>query len=290
MTFQLKFFFVSFTQLHRTDPKPENPIQFICQQLFGSVVDLKEFHCMKHSLSKLNDDVAQLKADLDKLTKVVSKILPEQSIPVADIEVIAKNDSIMSTERNVQPTSSANIESTTEQSSISSMENNIGGNSHISMLNDSSLIFDETLNQTVVDSTDLSETTDQSVNMQSKSSNIDVETTSESKEAMDASMQTFTVEFVEVDVVNQTNSSAEQFGSASQSDKTAVETMQMDDSTSTSQPASEKMSNRIPITSTPDHTLSEEETLVDESQIDMNADIIENMPIIMKEESSEDQL
>lgn len=244
---------------------------------------------MKHSFTKLNEDVAQLKADLDKLTKVVSKILPEQSIPVnqsADIEVNAK---IMSTESNVQPTSTTNIESTNEQSSISSMENNIGGNSHISMLNDSSLIFDETLNQTVVDSTDLSETMDQSVNMQSKSSNIDVETTLESEEALEASLQTFTVEFVEVDVVNQTNSSAEQFGSASQRDKTG-ETMQMDVSTVSSEAASDKLPNRIPITSTPDHTISEEETLVDESQININADIIENMPIIMKEESSEDQV
>lgn len=265
-----------FSQLHRAEPKPENPLQFICEHLFGPFVDLKEVHCMKESLERLNVDVAQLKTNMDK----VMQLLPKESPSQENVAEMMPDIPIESTSHNGSSTAtSAQTGNTVANASFDSMENNVGSVSHISLKDDSSMIFDQSADQTMISSSnDLHGTTDQS-------GNIDVGDISQSTEKSDAPFKGFTMEFVEVDVIHQSHGSSSHISSSSRSDNTA-EQMQVDDAIVESM--TRDLPDKLLATSTPDHTLSDEDTVANESQIDTNIEDIEEMPIVMKFDSKEE--
>lgn len=233
--------------MHLSNPKPDNPLEFIRQHLFGSAIDVEEFDCMKQGFIKLKEDVAQLKADMDRMTQMVSNMMPG-------------------------PPARAAIEATIQNTSIDSMENNVGNSSHISMPDDSSFIFDETMDQTLVNS-DISNETDRSTDMASTGLDSDTINTADNNETADAALQGFTIETVEVDVFYQSKSSLSQSTSTSQSEK-SIEKMHLDETNF--------YSDKMPVmTSTPDHTLSDEDTIVKKSPMDIN---IDELPIVFNKE------
>lgn len=233
-------FFFCCLQLHTADPKPDDAMDFIRKRL-SEPIDAEEFHCMKQSLSKLNEDMGQMKADMTKISNIVSKLLPDQS-----------NDCEQSV---------ANV-------SVLSMENNVGDTSHISMLDDTSLIFD----QSVSNESDLNTTMHTDQEPQLNCSDIDAVNLSQSKDALNDSAQAFTMEFVEVDVVNKSSNLT---GSQD-------ETMQIDES----------VVDDMNVTSTPETTM----TTATDSAVEKPTDAyltelnIEQLPIVFKEEDSEEQL
>lgn len=222
-------------QLHNADPKPDDAMQFIRKRL-SEPIDAEEFHCMKQSLGKLNEDMGQMKADLTKISNMVSKLLPDQP---NDIE------------------QSVNV-------SVLSMENNVGDTSHISMLDDTSLIFD----QSVTNASDVNTTMHTDDEPQLNCSDIDAVNSSQSKDAINDSAQEFTMEFVEVDVVNK--SSILELSTESQDEK-----MQIDES----------VVNEVTVTSTPETTITTATDAAVETELN-----IEQLPIVFKEEDSEEQL
>lgn len=187
---------------------------------------------MKQSLGKLNEDMGQMKADVTKIANIVSQLLPNHA--TADVD------------------QSANV-------SVPSMENNVGDSSHISMLDDSSLILDETV--TKIDDS-LNATMHTIDEPQLNCSNADAVNSPHSKDAVNDSTQGFTLEFVEVDVVNK---SSFDLSTVSQ-DETVLEAM-------TSTPETTTIMG--PLT----------DANVPESKIN-----IDELPIVFKEEDSEEQL
>lgn len=273
---------IFFSQLHRAEPKPENPLQFICEHLFGPFVDLKEVLRMKENLERLNVDVTQLKTNMDK----VMQLLPKESPSQENVAEIMPDIPIESTSHNVNgkmngssTATSVQTGNTVANASFDSMENNVGSVSHISLKDDSSMIFDQSADQTMtLSSNDLHGTTDQS-------GNIDVGDTSQSTEKSDAPFKGFTMEFVEVDVIHQSHGLSSHISSSSRNDNTA-EQMQVDDAIVESMTGD--LPDKLLATSTPDHTLSDEDTVANESQIDTNIEDIEDMPIVMKFDSKDE--
>lgn len=223
-----------------TDPKPDDAVQYIRQRLSGTV-DADEFQCMKQCLGKLNEDVGKLKDDITKIANMVVKLLPDDP---AHVEV-AKNTSW-----------------------TSSLDNNIGNFSHVSMLDESSLIFDETLVNADVDLNATIQTEDLN------GSSIETANTSQSKDELNDSMQGFTMEIVEVDVVQSKGLLDQTITTASQEDK-AIEDMQID----------EIATESVVVTSTPEVTTIEK--LTDTSVANIDIEIAE-LPIIIKDEECEE--
>lgn len=262
-----------FSQLHRADPKPENPLQFIYEHLFGPFVDLKE------NLERLNVDVTQLKTNMDKVMQLLPKETPSQENVAEMMPDITIDSTSHNASGKMNGSTSAQTENTVANASFDSMENNVGSISHISLKDDSSMIFDQSANQTMImSSNDLHGTTDQS-------GNIDVVNTSRSTEKSDAPFKGFTMEFVEVDVIHQSHGSSSHISSSSQSNNT-TEQMQIDDAIVESMTGD--LPDKLLATSTPDHTLSDEDTVANESQIDTNIEDIEDMPIVMKFDSKDE--
>lgn len=224
--------FICILQLQNADPKPENPIQFIRKRL-SDPIDGEEFRCMKQSLSKLNEDMGQMKADVTKISNIMSKLLPNQQLDV---------------------NSSVDV-------SVQSMENNVGNNSrHISMLDDSSLIFD----QTATDDNDLNSTMHSVDEPQLNCSNTDAVNLSQSKDSSKDSAHGFTLEFIEVDVVN----------------KSSLDLSMVSQD--------EKANEELTMTSTPE-TTAITEPVTDTQLADTNVNIDE-LPIVFKEENPEELL
>lgn len=242
MKIKKKMYFFSVLQLQNADPKPENPIQFIRKRL-SDPIDADEFRCMKQSLSKLNEDMGQMKADVTKIANIVSKLLPSHRMDV--------NPSV--------------------NDSVPSMENNVGDGSHISMLDDSTLIFD----QTATSDHDLNSTMHSVDEPQLNCSDTDAVNSSQDKDSTSDSAQAFTLEIVEVDVMNK---SSLDLSMASQDEKMASEEMQMDESTS----------DEVTMTSTPE-TTAITEPVTDTHLTDTNVNIDE-LPIVFKEDNSEEPL
>lgn len=233
---------IFFLQLHTADPKPDDAMQFIRKRL-SEPIDAEEFHCMKQSLSKLNEDMGQMKADMTKISNMVSKLMPDQQTDVDQSVAM----------------------------SVLSMENNVGDTSHISMLDDSSLIFD----QTVSNSSDLNATMHTDHEPQLNCSDIDAVNSSQSKDSLNDSAQAFTMEFVEVDVVNK--SSILDLSSVCQDEKMQVDENVVDEMTVTSTPETTITTATDPVVEKPTDTYLTE----------LN---IEQLPIVFKEEDSEEQL
>ncbi|XP_055304451.1 uncharacterized protein LOC129569555 isoform X2 [Sitodiplosis mosellana] len=223
-------------KLHTADPKPENPIQFIRKRL-SDPIDAEEFRCMKQSLGKLNEDMGQMKADVTKISNIVSKLLPNHATDV---------------DQNV------NV-------SVPSMENNVGDSSHISMLDDSSLIFDQTNDD------DLNSTMHIGDEPHLNCSDTDAVDSSQSKDAIDDSAEGFTLEIVEVDVVNKSSIDLS-------IDEKAIEEMQVDDS----------ILEELAMTSTPETTAITEPTT--DANLAEPCVNIDELPIVFKEEDSEEPL
>lgn len=199
-------------------------------------IDAEEFRYMKQTLGKLNADMGQMKADMTKISNMVSKLLPNHPTNVDQCENV----------------------------SVHSLQNNVGDTSHISMLDDSSLIFDQSadnLNSTM-------HTVDEP---QLDCTDSDVVNTSQSKDAHNNSVQGFTVEFVEVDVVNKSS-----LDISSQEYKT-VDEIQID----------ENVLDELVTTSTPNETIT---TMEKSSNAHLAGLNIEELPIVFKEENSEEQL
>lgn len=198
-------------QLRKCDPKPNDPVQFIRKRLAEPTIDVEEFHCMKQSLIQMNHDMGQLRADITKIANIVSKLVPAH-VRAAEMES-SPNDS---------------------------MVNNVGDESHISMLDESSLIFDETMNQTVINSAELDTT------MNTVSTPPDTPNVSQDAKA-NGCPDGFTMEIVEVDVVQQSQNSQD-FLSATQEEKIA-NGMEVDSGSS----------SVAAMTSTPNSSLTEQQ-------------------------------
>lgn len=232
----IKFVLFLSLQLRKCDPKPSDPMQFIRKRLAEPTVDADEFQSMKQSLIKLTDDVSQIQASVSKIMSIILKLLP----PAND--------------------------------STQSMENNVGDESHISILEDS-MVFDETVNQTVINSADLDSTmltsTDQSA---SDASNV-----TKSKDDLDG----FTMEIVEVDVVQQTQCSQDSLPVSQGSTTTYTSTP---NTSMTETQTSDFGQNGLSTGElTGDTTLTSSES---ESQVKVN---IEDLPIVMKVDASDEQ-
>lgn len=238
-------------QLRKIDPKPEDAMQFISKRLCEPI-DADEFRCMKQNLGKLNEDMGQVKAEITNLSNMVSKLLPNHPTDVDQ---------------------GANV-------SIPSMENNVGDTSHITMLNDSSLIFDQTMSTNVDDLNSpmqLIQPCNTPCNeSQLNCSDIDAVNALQSKDALDDSAAGFTMEFVEVDVVNKSSLDL----SLSQDDK-AIEEMQvdLDESAMTSTPETTVATNAL--------ATATEGKLSDKSFAELN---IDELPIVFKGEDSQEEL
>lgn len=233
-------------QLHRADPKPEDAMDFINKHLTGPV-NADEFSSMKENLSKLTEDMETMKSDLNKIQDLVKKILPEQPSTVE--------------------------EKSNTNESLNSMENNVGDASYIPALSDdSSLIFEQTL----MDASQLD--ANMYVDEHNDSTEIDGENTSQVKEELDGSTEGYTMEIVELDVVD-TKGSLDTTIATANDDSKAEEDMQFDDidaesgQTSTPEPVSVH-----------DGT---DDKLADTGVSDMDVKI-EQMPIYLKEEDCEE--
>ncbi|XP_031636585.1 uncharacterized protein LOC116349336 isoform X2 [Contarinia nasturtii] len=240
------------SMLHNTNPKPENAMQFIRKRLDQTEsIDADEFHCMKQCLSKLNEDVSQMKADMTKISNLVSKLLPD--------DISANNE--------IDP--SVNM-------SVPSMENNAGDGSQITMLDDSSLIYDQTVINSTVDLNATMQTDDSNYEQQSNGTHIDALNVSQSKD--DNSVGSgFIMEIVEVDVVNKSmsNSSLINYTTENQENEKVIEEMQVD----------EIAPESVTVTSTP--IKCEHMANANGSNMDIK---IEDLPIIFKDDSSLEQL
>lgn len=217
-------------QLRNCDPKPSDPMQFIRKRLAEPAFDADEFQSMKQSLIKLTDDMSQIQGTVSKIANIVSKLLPPPNV------------------------------------STQSMENNAGDESHISML-DETMDFDETLNQTVINSADLHSA------MQTSTNSSDASNASKS----DENLAGFTVEIVEVDVVQQSSLpvSQESITTYTSTPNTSLNATQTSGSGQNGSSTDESTGNTTPTSSE-----SESQTKVD----------IENLPIVMKNENSAEQL
>lgn len=225
-------------QLYKADPKPKDAMQFIGEQLYGSI-DADEFRNMKENLSKLTEDLETMKAGFNKMQNMMTKFLPEQPMTV---------DEQGNTNKSL------------------SMENNIGDSSHISMLDDSSLVFEQTLTNMQAD--ERNDTTE-----------IDGANTSQVNEDPNESAEGFTMEYVELDVVDSKGSLDTTIVAASDSIKTE-EDMQFDDidaeSVQTSTPEPEPEPKTEPVETT--------EKLADAGLSKIK---IDELPIVLKEDDCE---
>lgn len=158
-------------QLHKANPKPVNPLQFVTERLNEPSIDAEEFRNLKRSFDLIKDDINQVKLNLAKVAKVLSKLVPDCD-SLIDSNVLINNSS-------------------------ESMDNNVGDRSNISILNDSSLIYDDAINKTVINSTDIDAT------LQAESSTPDTS----ANQTTEPLAEGFTMEIVEVDVHQQSQSS-----------------------------------------------------------------------------------
>lgn len=238
--FSLSFFFFNF-QLHKTDPKPENAMQFIRKRLTTEAIDPEEFHSMKQCLSKLNEDVGEMKANMTKISNLVSKLLPDTANNDIDLSV---------------------------NTSVPSMENNCGDASHLTALDDSSMIFDET----VVNANELNATMHTDDFSGDQSTRIDEPDASHSK-GVHGTVD-FTMEIVEVDVVSKSmlNSSMLNLSNENQENEKVIEEIPMEI-------VSESM-----MTSTRMKCDVEHEIHASGSNIGIK---IEDLPIVFKDDSQE---
>lgn len=243
------FLFCHILQLHKSEPKPENPILFLHDKLARSAM-MDEIHGMKQILSQLGEDVSQMKADITKIANAISKLLPEH-LSIVDSKGPG-NDSAQS------------------------MENNAGHESHISELDDSSMLFDETMNNSVEDN---------HKNLQSamksgrNGSAADDSNEHQNEHTIDPSLPGFTLEYVEVDVV-QNKSLQDEFMSTSPN-KIAAEAMQIDEMVLNSTVEGGVIANTL------NAQFLVSETVPSELHKKMP---LEELPIVMKEEDSEEQL
>lgn len=243
-------------QLHKADPKPENAMEFIRNRLTDPV-SAEDFLRMKQNLGELNKDVGQMKADMTNISKMVSKLFPKKPMAGTDGEAGAYAEAETETE----------VATNVNMSITSSMANNVGDTSHLQVLDDSSMIFD----QTIVNPDDLNSTmqTDDEPS-QLNDSVDDAMNTSQSKDVPDDSAQNFTMEIVEVDVVNK--SSLNVTTESQEEEKEANENMQID----------EIALGPVIVTSTPDESATENMTNAIVSSIQ-----IEDLPIVFKDDSDE---
>lgn len=173
-------------------------MQFIREHMTRTV-DADEFQNMKENLGKLNADMELMKASINNITNMITKQFPDQP----SIDEIA------------------NMNVNTSMSSLGSMDNNVGDTSHISILNDNSLIFDESISGV----NDFSETMPTiEIN---DSIGIDTMDESQGKEDLNGSIEGYTMEIVELDVVNTKSLLDTTIATASQGVK--VEAMQIDE-------------------------------------------------------------
>lgn len=235
-------------QLYKSDPKPDNPIRFLHDKLAESANDMDELHGMKETLSKLTEDVSQMKADISKIASAISKFVPERSL-VGEREETADD-------------------------SAQSMENNASDESHLTELNDSSLLFDETMNSSVGDCKNLQST----MQIDSDQNGIAAYDSNENKHPIRTSLEGFTLEFIDVDVV-QNKSSQYGFMSPGQT-KIEAEAMQIDEMVLNSTVESDEVARTL------NTQFSESQTVPNEPQEEMP---LEELPIVMKEEDSEEQ-
>lgn len=230
--------------MYKSDPKPKDAMQFIREHM-TQTVDSDEFRNIKENLSKLNEDMEAMKANVHKITSIITKLLPEQP----SIDEIPTNMNA-------------------SMSSSMSMENNVGDVSHISMLDDNSLIFDES-SSNVNQSSETMPTVE--VN---EAIGMDTMDASQAKEKRNDSAQGYTIEIIELDVVDTKDSLDTTIATASQGMK--VEDMQIDD-----------VGCESVVTSTPEKTTTDKLNDVRVSDMDIK---IEDLPIYMKDENDCEEL
>lgn len=257
-------------------------MEFIRQQLTGTI-DAEKYHHIKQEINKLNDDVVSIKADVKKITNMMTKfigIIPESfkvetntSItPSVNSNVDGDNNNLMQGYSLIFEKAKMNDDKSNMMQTVvssNSTENDIENTSQskdelneamdTSMLNDSSLIFDETKNadelNVTVKSEDLSTST------------IDMESTPQRNEVLNISMQGYIVEMVEVDVVESKGALDQTITTASQENSQFFE------------------SDSMLISSTQETAPTEEMT--DTSDVNIQ-DKISELPIFMEENNSEE--
>lgn len=238
------FLFFKFLQLQKADPKPENPLKFIHHGLSNSIDDNEEIVLLKDSVAKLVDNVGQIKADIAELTNIVSKLVSDK--PAEHIEMTL--DVPMPSMKNVDAADCSDI----------------------TFLDDSSLIFDES----PVNDDDLNSTIE--IDDEPKLNYCD-SNAQQTKETPNDCAVGYTMEFVEVDVVNKSAISFD-LTPVSQHDET-IDEMHVDD----------MPSEQLTITSTP-------EKIKMENDVDVTHDIekmsntnmqIEELPIVFRDDFDE---
>lgn len=149
-----------------------DPMKFIRDQLGpANSVDVAEFNDVKQNVTQLNEAVSQMKGELIKVTSILSKLTQSHDGSIDDMKIGQHNDSNQS------------------------MENNVGDSNHASILNDdiSAELFDDTANQTVINT------------MEQEDSIVQANNFSTEKPQNKIAGDEFTMEIVEVDVMSQTS-------------------------------------------------------------------------------------
>lgn len=87
-----------------------DPTKFICDQLAGPSVDVDEFHGVKQTVIQLNETVSQLKGELTNISSVLSALHTQSRAAATDDARIGEhNDSNQSMENNVGDSNHASI-------------------------------------------------------------------------------------------------------------------------------------------------------------------------------------
>lgn len=275
-------------QFNKTEPKPDNAMEFIRQHLTGTI-NAEEYHCMLQDVIKLKEDVIKIDAELKKVVNMVLKLIqiirnnfeiPSNTILTTSMDdnsdADSRNASMLDDDSLIFEETKKNVDdsnimaktildlnsSKTDVENTSQCKDVLNEAMHTTMSDDSSLIFDEKKGNA-----DELNTTMQSEDL--NASNIDMENTSQCEDPVNISMQGFTMEIVEVDVVHTKGPLDQTIATASQED------MQFD----------EFSSDSLVITSTQETVPIEK---LSDTSVDNIQDKIEELPVVIKGEDTEE--
>lgn len=167
-----------------------DPIKFIRDQFAGPSVDVAEFYDVKQNVIQLVETVSQMKGEL---SKILSKFNQTHDASTDDTKIGQHDESNQS------------------------MENNVGDSNHASMLNDSTELFDDTADQTVI-------------NMMEQDSIVQANNLSTEEPQNNIKGDEFTMEMVDVEVDVMSQNSLELL-STSQIEK-CIDIVQIDETIS----------------------------------------------------------